>query len=207
MPREPQTFGVQAARFSLYVPLALAVINLLTLGNRKERGVALAVGAIDAALVLAALILAVAALISMRRYGRKGIYGRAVAGLVLNGLIIASSIFVLVPVMLTARMQKQLIGHWQMHTASAGQPVQHDLVLNGDGTYRLTRSGAVGAVALDGRWVLTPQHAVGVAIDHVSTGDPAAVGKQFGLGTVKTLSGEQLVLATSNGEETYQRVP
>src|SRR5688572_19184773 len=96
MPRPKQSFGEQAARFSLYAPFAVLLIGLLTLGNRDQWGVGITIGVINILLLVAGLGLGIVALLSMRRFGRERILGRAIVGILLNGLavgFIASALF------------------------------------------------------------------------------------------------------------------
>src|SRR4051794_3611925 len=69
--RERQSFGEQAARFSLYVPPAVLVIGCITRGNADQPGVGMTIAWINLALIVAGFLLGVAALISMRIYGRQ----------------------------------------------------------------------------------------------------------------------------------------
>jgi hypothetical protein len=73
-----------------------------------------------------------------------------------------------------------------------------------DGTFRFVGSGP-GAVTADGHWVITKDRLIGLTIEH--SGDPAAVGEKLGLGTIRSIDDSQMVLKTTNGDETYRRLP
>lgn len=85
--------GVQAAKFSLYavgmVFLLGCVLSSITSNAAKDAGdgarstarmVGMAIGVLNLSLIVAAFAAGIYALISMRRFGRRGILWRAIAG-------------------------------------------------------------------------------------------------------------------------------
>ena len=102
--REP--FAVQAAKFSLYTPIVLIVLNMAVQGGAKgsqtvsNDGLArlgiIILSSISLVLVIAGFVLGLVALAGMKRHGTKNILGRAVTGVVLNGLFLLAWVFALV---------------------------------------------------------------------------------------------------------------
>lgn len=84
VPDTKQSFGEQAARFSLYSPLVVLILGIVNI-TKADRSVSIAIFAINLLLIISALILGVIALISMRRYGRKRILSRALDRRAVNG--------------------------------------------------------------------------------------------------------------------------
>lgn len=84
-------FAKQAARFSFWVPFACIAINILSsAATRDSRVGKIAVGIVVLSLITAGFVLAIIALVQMRKHGRRRILVYALIGLVLNGLILAS---------------------------------------------------------------------------------------------------------------------
>lgn len=86
--REP--FAVQAAKVSLWTPV-VAILLGFCLGNsvREMPQLGIGLGVFNLLLILAGFVLAIVALVGIRRHGREGILVRALIGLVANGLILA----------------------------------------------------------------------------------------------------------------------
>jgi hypothetical protein len=205
---EKQSFGEQAARFSLYAPFAVLIIGLLTAGNRNQPGVAMTMLVINIVVVFAGLGLGIAALILMSRYGRQRILGRAAVGVALNGLLVAVVVMALVPVVVTGRMKSRMAGHWSMHVTANPVASTIELVLNQDGTCHFDSvNGGKATASLDGDWTMNRYRILGVRIQKVSYGDASAVGQSFGLGRVQLVDDQQMILQTDKGQEIYSRVP
>jgi len=99
MPNNTKSFYHRAALVSLYAPLGcllLGILNNNVIGPLLEpTNAQLArniVGGILALLVPTGFILGIIALAGMKKVGTQGILGRALTGVVLSGLIIASFI-------------------------------------------------------------------------------------------------------------------
>jgi hypothetical protein len=98
--REP--FAVQAAKFSLYAPFVIIVLNiLLQEGFKADDGSANAalvrsakfiIGGLSAITFLAGLVLGVVALFGISKHGAAKILWRAIAGICLNGLLLLASL-------------------------------------------------------------------------------------------------------------------
>jgi len=207
MSRKRQSFGQQAARFSLYAPFVALAIGSFAMGNKDQPSVAISLGIINLALITSGLCLGIAALLSIRRYGRQGILMRAIVGVVLNTMVVVALLLVLLPAVMAGRMKEQLSRRWAM------QGTQDPL--SGNVTLTFDRSGSFTAEAsrqdgttttLTGAWVFTPKRVIGVTIKQATTGDLASAGKHLGLGTVKSVDDRQLILQTDHGEETYNRL-
>ncbi|HSZ59351.1 MAG TPA: hypothetical protein VK797_27155 [Tepidisphaeraceae bacterium] len=207
MSEPKQSFGEQAARFSFYTPLLMLVLGILSM-TKQDRAVAIAIGSINALLAISGLILGVVALVSMRRYGRKRILGRAVVGTGMNAAIIGLVVSILMPAMHRAKFVHQLSGHWRLLSESGGPRQQIDFILNPDFTFRMERSQSEATrLAVSGDWGLLQNESIDIKINHIEGGDAAMVGKQMPLGAVKSVDEGRLVLATDHGDEVYQRVP
>jgi hypothetical protein len=91
MPPAPpaNSFARQAALFSFLAPFIGAGINFL--GHQAVQGnrVGLIIlGCIGTLFVFAGFVLGIMALIGTRKHGTRGILGRAIAGICINGIII-----------------------------------------------------------------------------------------------------------------------
>jgi hypothetical protein len=208
MARSNQSPGEQAARFSLYAPLVVFVIGIFSRSSHGELGVAIALFSINVFLIIVGFGLGVLALFSMQWYGPERILGRAVGGVLLNGLLMVFILFFMLPLLTAGRVKGQLAGHWQKRPDTASAGVQLDLTLADDGAFHFTSSGDPhGPVVLDGKWAMTPMHGIRLNIERVDVGSPSAVGKNFLVGTVKTIDDKQLILRTETGEEAYDKIP
>ncbi|HZK79922.1 MAG TPA: hypothetical protein VFC46_02620 [Humisphaera sp.] len=155
-------------------------------------------------MIAAGLILGVVALFSMRRYGRERILGRAIGGLLFNGFILVAIIVILAPSLGLVRTKKRVVGHWRLNSIHGVPKI--DLSLDENGQFTLKSSNGASPVAsMEGHWIMTPKKTIGVTIERVSGGSQSTVGTKFGLGTVKSVDDEHLILQTDNGEETYAR--
>jgi hypothetical protein len=207
MPNQKQSIGVQAARFSLYAPFVALVLGFLTLGTRNDHIVALTIGITNCLLIGVGFIFGILALISIRKYGASGILGRAITGTVLNGIFLALILFFLVLALLVRRTNDRLVGHWKYRSGPDIAMKQGEVDFESDGTCRLSGTAAAGYVSLAGRWSLNANRLLTVVVDRVDQGDPLAVGKSVGLGTVKEIGAQHFLLATDNGDESYDRLP
>jgi hypothetical protein len=83
------SFARQAALFSLLAPLVSIGVNVV--GHQSVQGNQvgmMVLGGTCTLLILAGFVLGIVALIGTRKHGRKGILGRAIAGICINGIII-----------------------------------------------------------------------------------------------------------------------
>jgi len=205
---ERQSFGEQAARFSLYAPFAVLIIGVLTAHNRNEPGVATAMLIISIILILAGLGLGVTALILMGRYGRRRILGRAVVGVGFNGLIAVVVVMALLPLVVAGRMKSKLAGHWSTQVTVNHVANTIDLILDKDGTFHFdSASGGAATTSLSGTWMMDRAKVLGVHIEQVSHGDPSAAGQSIGLGRIQSVDDQQMILKTDKGQEVYTRIP
>jgi hypothetical protein len=207
MRAKDQTLGEQAARFSLYAPFVAFLIGAIGRGAHTEPGVGIALFSINMLLILAGFALGIFALVSMRRYGRQYILGRAIGGLLLNGIVIAGLLTFMLPILLAGNTKGQVVGRWQMRSVPVGSQKQIEITLNPDGTFHFTGSGGVKAVSMDGQWVLTPGQVIGLTVERVDSGNASIVGSKIGFGAVKSVDDKKLVLRTDRGEEIYDQVP
>lgn len=88
-PPPPSPFPRQAAIFSLCAPFVSFAIGIFV--QPQVRGMRLAMiilGLLQMLLILSGLILGITALLSTKRYGRAGVFGKAIAGTCINGLLV-----------------------------------------------------------------------------------------------------------------------
>lgn len=101
-PQLPQTsFAHQAARGSLLAPVLAILVGIasqsLSASSGPVPGMAHVItGAAAALLILAGFVLGIVGLCGMNKYGTRGILGRSIAGLLINGLLLAIFAFGLV---------------------------------------------------------------------------------------------------------------
>lgn len=205
-----QSFGEQAARFSLYVPLAAILLGCLSRGG-DEAGVAMAIGLMNLILIVAGFVLGIAALVSMLVYGRQRILARALVGVLVNGVFLVSAATLLLPAFSAKRVRDQVVGRWQLDSQAGrdAPPAGIDVDLKKDGTFRLTRHDGAGGVAAaySGNWGLDRKRTLGVKVQRVEAGDPSVVGETLALGVVKSVDGRRLVLKTDAGDDVLRRLP
>jgi hypothetical protein len=84
-------FARQAANFSLAVPFVVIALNWFCRDAVRDSRVGmLIVGSITDVLVVSGFILGIIALVRTKKCGREGIFGKAIAGVCINGLLIAA---------------------------------------------------------------------------------------------------------------------
>jgi small-conductance mechanosensitive channel len=99
MEKEKVPFPFQAARFSFWAPVVSFFLNLTSSGATADsRAVSMVIGLLCMLLVLSGFILAIYALIASGQPRRKGHLAYAIAGLILNGLVIFGWIYVFMAV-------------------------------------------------------------------------------------------------------------
>jgi ABC-type molybdate transport system permease subunit len=120
LPLAKKPFAFQAAQASLLAPLfsvGVGVVVNVGMGNQATPLAKLITGCLSVLLILSGFILGIVALLGTRRYGKKGIMGRAVAGICINGVIIAFMIISIPTYMKAAErakeMQRQKMEHQQ----------------------------------------------------------------------------------------------
>ena len=83
------SFARQAALFSLLAPFVSIGINIFGHQAVQGNGVAMILlGGTCTLLILAGFVLGIVALVGTRKRGTKGILGKAIAGICINGIII-----------------------------------------------------------------------------------------------------------------------
>ncbi len=88
-PPPQSSFPKQAATFSLVAPLASFAISIFL--QPQVRGIRIAMGIlglVSVMLILVGLVFGILALVATKRHGRAGIYGQALAGTCINGLLV-----------------------------------------------------------------------------------------------------------------------
>src|SRR4051794_30454384 len=97
----------------MYVPLVVFLLGCLTRGNPDPQ-VATALLWLNILLIVAGFGLGIFALVSIRQYGPERIVGRAIIGVVLNGAALAMLFVMVMPLMNTGNVKKQVVGHWRL---------------------------------------------------------------------------------------------
>lgn len=113
-PRPPDSrkpFAAQAAQASVFAPLAAVVVSVMVnvgegIGSSSSAKVITA--ALSILLIVLGLALGVIALFGIRRHGRKGIMANAIAGVCINGLLIAFMLLSIPIYMKAAARAKQM---------------------------------------------------------------------------------------------------
>jgi hypothetical protein len=91
LPPAKKPFAFQAAQASVLAPLisiGIGIIVNVGLGNQTTPMATIIIGSLCTLLIASGFILGISALFGVRRYGRKGILGRAIVGIVINGLLL-----------------------------------------------------------------------------------------------------------------------
>ena len=103
------SFARQAATASLAAPLvAMALGFLSTHAARGDRVATMVVTCTVLLLILTGFVLGIVALVQTRKYGTRGILGKAVAGVCINGLLIGLILVALPAAINAARNAKEL---------------------------------------------------------------------------------------------------
>ncbi len=93
---QDSSFPKQAAKFSLYAPLASFCIGIFVRpqvhGNRMAM---IVLGLTSMLLIITALVLGIMALVATKRRGRAGIFGRALVGTCINGLCVLAMLIII----------------------------------------------------------------------------------------------------------------
>lgn len=88
-PVSASSFPRQAATFSLFAPLISIAIAIFV--QPQVRGIRVAMivfGLLQMLVITSGLVLGIVALVATKRHGRAGIFGKALAGTCINGLIV-----------------------------------------------------------------------------------------------------------------------
>jgi len=98
----------QAAMFSLAAPFAGMAISVFGQGvTHGDRLAASILGCTSMFLILAGLVLGILALVKTKRYGKKGIFGRALGGTLINGGLIVIMLLLLPGLMKAMQRAKE----------------------------------------------------------------------------------------------------
>jgi len=203
---DQESSGQQRARFSLYAPFVAYLIGQVAKVS-NDQTVAIIAVVINLGLIVTGFCLALAALAAYSQHHRSGVLGRAIGGVLFNGLALAGAAYVLVPLAGHLQTKHKLAGRWSMNVPPGYVIKSATLTLTPDGDFTLESSTARGPTALAGHWGLNREEVLGVKVDRVSTGaNPATIGKPIGLGKVQSVDDYQMTLTTDHGEETYARI-
>jgi hypothetical protein len=92
LPTAKKPFAFQAAQASLLAPLTAVGVSIVVnvgMGNQATPLAKIITGSLCVLLIVLGLVFGIVALFGVRRHGSKGILGRAVAGVCVNGILIA----------------------------------------------------------------------------------------------------------------------
>jgi len=108
-------FAKQAALFSFIAPFVSFGIGIfgqpVVRGNRMA---AIILGCVSTLLILAGFVLGIIALFGMKKYGKKGILGRAIAGICINGFLILMMLIAIPRFMRMAQQARDAQAQQQM---------------------------------------------------------------------------------------------
>ncbi|GEM_PF-2445207 len=94
--KEKTPLAKQAALASVLAPVIAVSLSVMTSSAIREvRLGKLVVGMIGSLLIIAGFVCALIGLAGIRKYGKKGILGRSLAGLLINGFAIVAAVFAL----------------------------------------------------------------------------------------------------------------
>ena len=91
LPSPKKPFAFQAAQASLLAPaiaFGIGIVVNVGLGGQSSPLVGVITGSVGILLIVSGFILGIIALVGIPRYGKKGILGRGIAGVCINGIII-----------------------------------------------------------------------------------------------------------------------
>jgi ABC-type molybdate transport system permease subunit len=91
LPLAKKPFAFQAAQASLLAPaiaFGLGIFINVGMGGQSPPLVSIIVGSVNVVLILLGFVFGIIALVGVRRYGKKGILGRSIAGICINGILI-----------------------------------------------------------------------------------------------------------------------
>jgi hypothetical protein len=92
LPPSKKPFAFQAAQASLLAPVVAIGMGILVnigLGAQPSPLVGMITGSLGILLIVLGFVFALVSLSGVRRHGKKGILGRATAGLIINSIILA----------------------------------------------------------------------------------------------------------------------
>jgi len=199
----PQTFGEQAAKFSLYAPGMAFLLGAMT--SRTEGAVRIAIGGLNLLLLVAGLIFGIVALSLIKKYGKERILGRAIAGVVINAVLLLAVATLLLPLMTAGNVRaKVAAGTWHMKSNPDPTVTKADLTFNSDGTYVADMTQRSLDLHMTGHWTFSRLHDIGMTIENVN-GITPKTSESLVLGNVESVDDKQMTLRTDKGKEFYQR--
>ena len=206
MAEDNQTFGEQAARFSLYAPFVALGIGILLIRDSATGGLKFSLAVLNCILIGAGLVFGVVALALIRRHNRRRILGRALVGVLLNAFLAVSATTFFLTARHRVSLGDQVVGHWQTTTKTPAMIVTGDFFYKPDGTFdmKTTRSDGL-TVNVHGRWGLSKSNQL-VLSPTQSDGDQAILKQQLVLGKVMQADDQQLILDTGSGQEISHRI-
>jgi ABC-type molybdate transport system permease subunit len=92
LPPAKKPFAAQAAQASLLAPaiaFGIGIVVNVGLGSQSSPLVGIITGSVTILLIVSGFIFGIIALAGVPRYGKKGILGRGIAGVCINGILIA----------------------------------------------------------------------------------------------------------------------
>lgn len=107
LPLAKKPFAAQAAQASFLAPIiAFGIGILVNIGNAGHTSplVGIITGSVCTILILLGFVFAIIALLGIRHHGKKGILGRAIAGLCINGILIA---FIIISIPMYKKMAER----------------------------------------------------------------------------------------------------
>ena len=86
---DKRSFSKQAAWFSVLAPLVNFIVNVSFRPETRGSWIGqMILGCTCALIILAAFVFGIVALVNTRKVGKEGIFGKALAGVIINGILI-----------------------------------------------------------------------------------------------------------------------
>jgi hypothetical protein len=111
LPVSGKPFAFQAAQASLFAPLVAIGMSMVVnvgMGNQAAPLVKIITGSLCVLLIVLGFVFGIVALFGVRRHGKKGILGRAIAGVCINGILVALMLVSIPGFMAAAKRAKEM---------------------------------------------------------------------------------------------------
>jgi ABC-type molybdate transport system permease subunit len=121
LPPAKKAFAFQAAQASILAPaiaFCLGIVVNVGMGTQLSPLAHIIVGSLSIILILLGFIFGIIGLVGVRRHGKKGILGRSIAGVCINGILIALMVISIPMYKRMAERAKEI----QQHKSEQQQP-------------------------------------------------------------------------------------
>jgi ABC-type molybdate transport system permease subunit len=111
LPSTRKPFAFQAAQASLLAPLTAVGVSIVVnvgMANQASPSAKIITGSLCILLIVLGFVFGIVSLFGVRRHGKKGILGRAIAGICINGILIALMVISIPGLMKAAARAKEM---------------------------------------------------------------------------------------------------